>query len=230
MAGLNRRARPLLGTLVEVGIQADEASAVAMEAAFSAVARVQACMSRFDADSDIGRFNALPAGGAITVDPWTAQVLQAAQILQHESGGRFDISLGSGPQGWRLAEGRVHKLLQDTRLDLGGIAKGFAVDVAIGALMAHGIAAGWVNAGGDLRVFGPIELPIQLRDEVRGGTVPMGMLCDGALCTSHFPSGAHVSVAAPQCLWADALTKLVALDAEETDRLLQTHGALAWRH
>jgi thiamine biosynthesis lipoprotein len=230
MAHLNRRARPLLGTLVEIGCKADHSSAVAVEAAFSAVARVQARMSRFDADSDIGRFNALPAGGAIPVDPWTADVLAAAHALQRHSGGRFDISLGSGPQGWRLAEGRLHKLQPATLLDLGGIAKGFAVDMAIGALMSHGIDAGWVNAGGDLRVFGPIELPVQLRDEVHGGIVPMGLLADGALCTSRFPSGAHVSVAAPQCLWADALTKLVALDIAETSPLLQAHGAMAWRH
>jgi thiamine biosynthesis lipoprotein ApbE len=39
-------------------------------------------------------------------------------------------------------------------VDLGGIAKGFAVDRAVKALKCAGLASGVVNAGGDLRVFG----------------------------------------------------------------------------
>jgi len=48
-------------------------------------------------------------------------------------------------------------------LDFGGFAKGYAVDCAIEALMSHGCAAGLVNAGGDLRVFGTRAEPIILR-------------------------------------------------------------------
>ena len=49
-------------------------------------------------------------------------------------------------------------------IDLGGIAKGYAVDRAVETLMAHGCCAGLVNAGGDLRVFGEREEAVLLRE------------------------------------------------------------------
>ena len=137
------------------------------------------------------------------------------------------------------------------RLDLGGIAKGHAVDVAVQALTARGCTAGWVNAGGDLRAFGAVCLPVHLRDEAGGGVRPFAMLQDGAFASSHFGTGARmalckgaalrncaaphpghdwVSVAAPLCLWADALTKVVALAGDSAAALLTRYGATAWQH
>ena len=43
-----------------------------------------------------------------------------------------------------------------TQIDCGGIAKGYAVDVAIATLVRAGCSAGLVNAGGDLRAFGAL--------------------------------------------------------------------------
>jgi thiamine biosynthesis lipoprotein len=247
-SGFTRRARPLLGTLVEVGCDGGD-----VQAAFDAVAAVQACMSRFDARSDIGRFNAMDAG-AIEVDAQTAFVLDCAARLQAATGGVFDISLGSGTPGWRL-DGRVlHKLQPGTALDLGGIAKGHAVDRALAALRASGATRGWVNAGGDLAVFGDLALPLRLRDEARGGVRDLGHLSDGAAATSAYGPGrrsqlvlvtavsgrdasqahapAHVTVLASSCLWADALTKVCAagLGRAALAALLDAHGAQAWRH
>jgi thiamine biosynthesis lipoprotein len=218
-----RRARPMLGTLVEVGLD----DGTAFDAAFDAVARVQRCMSRFDATSDIGRFNALPAGAGIEVDAWTAEVLAAAQSLHDDSRGVFDISLGSEPGGWSLHGRRLVKRHPAVRLDLGGIAKGDALDRAVGALQAAGATRGWVNAGGDLRVFGDLSLPLRLRDEARGGVREFGRLSDGAFATS-LRDGVQVSVAAPRGLWADALTKLAPAGAHAA--IFQRHGARAWRH
>ena len=235
---LQRRARPLLGTLVEVG-----GPAPGIEAAFEAMARVQACMSRFEAASDIGRFNAMATPGVIEIDPWTAQVLGTAVDLQQASAGLFDISLGSSPDGWRREGLHLYKLAPQVQLDLGGIAKGFAVDCAIDALRTGGACSGWVNAGGDLRVFGDIELPIRLRDETGGGVHEFGRLADGALATSRFGADArsrawhpalaveaHVSVIAPTCLWADALTKVIAVTGRADHALLHQYGARAWLH
>ena len=231
---LSRRARPLLGTLVEVAADAD-----VLEAAFDAVLRVQQRMSRFEPGSDVARFNALKIGGSIAIDRATAEVLEAARTLQRATAGLFDVSLGSGPQGWACEGAHLHKSLADTHLDLGGIAKGYAVDCAIEALQAAGAAQGWVNAGGDLRVFGALDVPVRLRDECRGGTRPFGRLSDGAMATSRFGPGArsrhasgargHVTVIAPRCLWADALTKVMA--AGDCDpALLARYQARAWRH
>ena len=239
-----RRARLLLGTLVEVG--ADDAAAIS--GAFEAIAHVHARMSRFEATSDIGRFHALPRGGSIEVDAQTAEVLAAAAELHAQSDGAFDIALGSAGDGWRIDGLTLTRLDAAVRLDLGGIAKGHAVDRGIAALRASGCTAGYVNAGGDLRVFGALELPVVLRDERNGGVRPFCSLSDGALATSHFAASSrstlfttqragaadsaerHVSVAAPTCLMADALTKIVAAAGRADHPLLARHGAIAWLH
>ena len=241
----SRRARPLLGTLVEVGIAAAGEDAATIDAAFAALFEVQQCMSRFELGSDLSRFHALGYGQSLRVSPLTSDVLAAAAELQQASGGAFDISQGSAPQGWRYEGRTLHKLNRDVRLDLGGIAKGYAVDRAVQALMDRGCAAGWVNAGGDLRAFGELALPVHLRDEDRGGVRLFAQLQDGAFATSHFdvdtrshlaagpPASAgrkHVSVCAPRCLWADALTKIMAVRGDASDSLLARYGATAWVH
>ena len=241
-----RRAQPLLGTLVEVGVRdSGDGSGAAFEAAFDAVREVQACLSRFDADSDLARFHGLRPGESMPMRAATRQVLAAAQALQAASDGAFDISLGTAPDGWHCDGAGLHKTRDGVRLDLGGIGKGHAVDCAVAALIARGVAAGWVNAGGDLRTFGDAELPIHLRDEASGGVRAFASLRDGAFATSHFdrcsrskltrrPSRpglhAHVSVAAPLCLWADALTKVIAIGGDTLHPLLARFGAQAWLH
>jgi FAD:protein FMN transferase len=256
---LLRRARPALGTLVEIGIcvpdghadaSAGSRAKVTLEAAYAAISQVERAMSAFDPASDVGCFNAAPAGTAIRVARDTAVVLRAARALGRRSGGLLDVSLGTGAGAWSLSQRRgetyLHKRAAEVRLDLGGIAKGYAVDRAfetLGARLAgtRG-AACWVNAGGDLRVYG-VELPIHLRDERVGGARPWLLLRDGALATSHFGPGAraavtgrasgdacHVSVVSPRCLWSDALTKVVALHGRSDHPILRRYGACAWVH
>ncbi len=137
-------------------------------------------------------------------------------------------------------------------VDLGGIAKGFAVDRAIDALAAHGVTGGVVNAGGDLRVFGSRAVPIHVRG-LDGRLAHAGDLADGACATSIGGSGgggparvpaalvdararrlvddARVfTVVAPTCLVADALTKVVATGGADVDALLASFGAAASFH
>ncbi|MFT3812553.1 MAG: FAD:protein FMN transferase [Acidovorax sp.] len=219
-----RRAQPWLGTLVEVGVP----EGACADAAFDALRRVQACMSRFDPRSDVGRFAALPVGASLHVEEDTAQVLHAARQLQQASGGLFDITQGRAPEGWRCEGRRLTRLHAAAAFDLGGIAKGYAVDCAVRALQAEGCAAGWVNAGGDLRAFGAAQLPILLRDEAAGALRPFAQLEEGAFATSQWRT-AYASVAAPLCLWADALTKVVAASGT-CHPLLAAYDAQAWLH
>lgn len=240
-----RRARPLLGTLVEVGVPAETRDAGLAEHAFTAIAAAQACLSRFDDRSDVTHFGAIRAGESMRVRAPMVAVLTAARELQLASDGVFDITLGSGLGGWCLVDSELHKLRDGARFDLGGIAKGHAVDCAIEALIERGCPAGWVNAGGDLRAFGAVEVPVALRDEARGGVRPFATLGDGAFATSRFDVAtrsrafdarpgavvrAWVSVTAPLCLWADALTKLVAIAHDASHPLLTRYGAQAWLH
>jgi len=237
-----RRARPLLGTLVEIGVvrdvAAERAAAAAAEraidAAFARVAALQERLSRFVPSSDIGRFNAAPEGARIDIGADARTVLEAAAKLRDASDGAFDVTLGSGAWAWRADARGLHKLAAGVSIDLGGIAKGHAVDCAVAALVGAGIGAGWVNAGGDLRAFGALALPIDLRDEIGGGVWRFATIEDGAFATSRRVdrdgNARHASVAAPQCLWADALTKIVVASGDATHPLLARFGARAWLH
>ena len=256
MTSALRRARPLLGTLVEVGAYAAQsewhtASAQrAIDAAFAEIAAVQTWLSRFNGASDIGSFNALAAGGQIVVHAHTQAVLRAATRLRAATQGAFDISLGTGAGAWELTGNVLHKHSAGVRLDLGGIGKGHAVDQAVRALQAHGCGGGWVNAGGDLRAFGSQGLALHLRDEAHGGARPWGQLRDGACATSHYAAGSrsalsgessggssgessssgaprHLSVLAEECLWADALTKVAALGGHDA-AVREFGGQVVW--
>ncbi|HZW74699.1 MAG TPA: FAD:protein FMN transferase [Caldimonas sp.] len=236
--GVVRRARPLLGTLVEIGVVtihgAPQATVDAVDAAFARIAALQERLSRFVATSDIVRFNAAPVDVCIDVGDDARAVLLAAAELRDASDGAFDVTLGSGACAWRLDDHGLHKLGDGVHIDLGGIAKGHAVDCAVATLEERGVASGWVNAGGDLRAFGDLAVPIELRDETGGGVRRFATIEDGAFATSHRegPDGVarHASVAAPRCLWADALTKVVVATANASHPLLERLGARAWLH
>ena len=78
-------------------------------------------------------------------------------------------------------------------LDLGGIAKGFAVDKAVEALKQCGATSGYVNAGGDLRVFGDVSQSIQIRNPGNSSELmSLGSLANGAIATSSQIGRAHV--------------------------------------
>ena len=178
-----RRARPLLGTFVEItaeGTPHDGETAHAIDAAFDAVTLVHRLMSFHERGSDVSRLNREGGYRPVAVHPWTYQVLEAAMDLQHQSTGRFDITVAPALQALRLLpatdgapartvtpgalEGssvillpghRVRLRHPALRIALCGIAKGFAVDQAVNALRARGISSGLVNGGGDIAAFGP---------------------------------------------------------------------------
>ena len=88
-----RRARPLLGTLVEIGA-AGEHAAVAIEAAFREIEIIHRLMSFHETDSDIARLYRAPLLTAQQVDPRTYEVLSWAQKISALSDGAFDITVG----------------------------------------------------------------------------------------------------------------------------------------
>ncbi len=274
MTGI-RRARPLLGTLVEIAIHDALPHAAAEQAfdwAFAAVARVHALMSYHDPHSEVSRLNREAWLRAVPVSDETWQVLSAAHQLSVASDGLFDITIAptleragflprhadqlpaSGHGSWRdveLLPDRRVRLARRLRLDVGGIAKGFAVDRAIAQLRAAGVASGSVNAGGDLRVLGMSTHTLHLRHPREPArTLPLttshaaaatsagyfqhrqwvGQLC----CPIVNPSTRmlcdarrSVTVLADECLIADALTKIVYADARRASRVLDQYRARA---
>lgn len=270
-----KRCRALLGTYVEITVMSaegrdDVALGAAIEHAFAAVARVGALMSFHDSDSELSRLNASAPGHVLRVDPWTFEVLQLAQELHGATLGAFDCGVGEWlvrrgllpAHGGRHVDGAAHgssiadiallaahrvRIERSVCLDLGGIAKGFAVDRAVDALVQGGVLEAVVNAGGDLRVLGATAQPIHLRHPSAPQQLAyLGMLADGAMATSapYFStarSGALVdpftrtlltapasyTVLAPGCAVADGLTKALAVAGHLSPSCMQRYGAIA---
>ncbi|MBL6751748.1 MAG: FAD:protein FMN transferase [Nevskia sp.] len=268
-----RRARPLLGTRVEIRARARRPEAAlhaAVDAAFAAVDDVHRLMSFHAPDSDVSRLNAEAHWHPLAVHPQTLAVLRAALELARASAGIFDPCVGARLQRWGLlpsagaiaegggwgdielaGDGRV-RFRRPLRIDLGGIAKGYAVDCAVAALRGAGVEAGMVDAGGDLRVFG-VPQRVFLRHPLQPAACATELLLqDEALATSSccfsrtqgkagtvsalldprsgrpYTGQASVSVRAPQCMHADALTKLVLFGAPaQIETVLSDYGALA---
>lgn len=159
----------------------------AIDAALGQLRRVDKTMTRFTATSEIGRLNAAAGRSAVIVSEDTAAVLMASLAWADASGGRFDPTLGRVSELWhvgtrhappsndeiRLAEPGNHYRSLDVdvagsaprvalaeagiAVDLGGIAKGYGVDLAAQALKDHGIDHALVNVGGDLVALGVDE-------------------------------------------------------------------------
>ena len=267
------RARPLLGTIVEIraGGLPEATALAAIEYAFAEIATIHARMTFHDRGSDLSRLHRA-RGRAIGVDPRTYEVLEQAIAIAAESGGLFDPCIAAqlvewkllpepeGAQavdaraGWRdielLGESRV-RLRRPAWIDLGGIAKGFAVDRALAILRARGCVRASVNAGGDLARFGPATEIIVLDPRHVDDRAAI-VVADRAVATSSGRPlstrlrgrwrGAHVhgrrrhavgarrgvSVVAASCCVADALTKVVLADVRVGEKLLQRHRASAY--
>ena len=268
-----RRARPSLGTLVDIRASgAPEQILVAgIAAAFAAIDQVHRLMSFHAPGSDLSRLNRQAARAPVEVHAWTWQVLRAARSLWEHTGGLFDCSVapalvragflpltdGASSAGARMRDVHLeqrHKVRFDKplMLDLGGIAKGFAVDRAVDALLAAGVPQGAVCAGGDLRLFGDDPEPVHVRNpKSPGELLQLGEFTDTAVATSaaYFaeretngrrvtpvvdPRGGgtidshrSATVIAPECLYADALTKPVLLSGMTTAAFLQRFSARA---
>ncbi|MGH8163249.1 MAG: FAD:protein FMN transferase [Rhodanobacteraceae bacterium] len=266
-----RRARPLLGTFVEITARGENEVELhrAIDHAFDAAQRVHRLMSFHDPASDVSRVNRAGFPKGVIVRPWTWQVLQAAQEFARESGGAFDMSVASLLTEWnylpragyslnRTATWKDIFLRKNYRVfcrrpivvDLGGIAKGFAVDRAVKVLQRDGILSGIVNAGGDLRVFGSDMRTVHLRHPLKPGRMAGAIsLRDRALATSAsyfsrpqpgqrqtgplingrtrraISHRTSVSVAAADCMTADALTKIVFALREKSAPLLARYRA-----
>lgn len=279
MSGFSaRRTRPLLGTYVYVEVVAEDAAHAerAIEAAFLRIDAVHQAMSFHSPDSELSRVNREAHRQPVPVGSDTLAVLRRALYLSRISDGRFDPSIAPHlvraallPAPAPLPETAGHwsciqldeaartvRFSQPLWLDLGGLAKGYAVDAAIEAMAEHAPLRALVNAGGDLRVLNRIPgapgFPVHLRtpSDARE-TLPLGQLEHGALATSGEillgrtgsdtglsplvdpasgirPAQARsVTVLAPECWLADGMTKIVGLLGQDSQPILDAHGCHA---
>ena len=182
------------------------AAETALNAAFNALAQVDRLLHPTRAGSELAALNRAGAGERIAVHAWTVATLRLSQRLWRLSSGLFEPALpGSGSViDFQIAAPATVLVTRPAQLDLGGIAKGFAVDRAIQALKAHGAQCGQVNAGGDLRVFGTRGWPIRLRfacgwrREITLHNIALAVSDPGALATPSEHQGYYTPLMAQQ--------------------------------
>jgi thiamine biosynthesis lipoprotein len=152
----------------------------AAEAAFSRIAQLNDILSDYDTDSELNQLSrTADEGRAVPLSRDLGRVLRAAQEMAARSGGAFDVTVGpmvslwrkarrekklpradlladaQGAVGWQKLElDRRHQtaklLVPGMKLDLGGIAKGYALDEAFKVLTARGVTRALVTAAGDM--------------------------------------------------------------------------------
>lgn len=160
-----------------------ETAAACIEAAFKQQQGVDELMSGYRDDSELSKLNRDAYKGPVKVSGATFEVLAKSIAFSELSGGAFDVTIGPLSDLWRsgaeansvpteaellLARSRVgyEKLILDAnegtvrfategmKLDLGGIAKGYAIDKSVEAMKQCGAVGGMVDIGGDIRCFG----------------------------------------------------------------------------
>ncbi|MFP4053712.1 MAG: FAD:protein FMN transferase [Phycisphaerae bacterium] len=198
-----------------------ELTRTAYQSAVKAARRVETLMSAHMEGTDIHALNEASANHLVPVMPGTVRVLEAAQTLHQQTAGAFDVTVGPVIELWKeaasedrlptsseLAEARaassweqldispngVTKSSDSVRVDLGGIAKGYAIDQAVEALRARDVPGGLVEIGGDLRCFGrhydgrPWTVAVQNPFDPNGKQALCYLALDGedaaAVCTS----------------------------------------------
>ncbi len=203
-------------TLAAVVEQSKQASAEeALREAEGALRSVEAKMSVWLADSEISRLNAAAAGHEVPLSPDSLDVLRAAEQAAVETGGAFDVTCRPLIALWREA-GRRNRLPTETEqnaaraashwklieltevgarkhapgasVDLGGIAKGYAIDRAIEVLEEAGVAGAMVDVGGDVACFGQQasgrDWSVDVKNPFGPGVLAQLRLPAGAVATS----------------------------------------------
>ena len=161
----------------------DETIKASIEAAFDKLVEIDEMMSDYKADSELLVVNRHAFAGPVEVSDELFEVLKASVYYSGKTQGAFDITVGPVVELWRrtakdgkkpgeeeLAEARarvgyeklildeenktVHFAVEGMKLDLGAIAKGYAIDRAIEEMKKAGAAGGLVDVGGDICCFG----------------------------------------------------------------------------
>jgi len=211
------REEAIMGTVVRVELAHDDPreAAKAAEAVMQEMHRIDRAMSPYKPESELSRINREATRGTVTISREMFGLIRRSIEFSQWSGGAFDITFAAVGRfydyrnGVRPGDDQVahalpafnyrHLLLDSERLtirfarsevqiDLGGIAKGYAVDNCVRLLESCGVRAAMVSAGGDSRVFGLRDgrpWIIGIRDPRRpDGMVARLPLVDVAISTS----------------------------------------------
>lgn len=177
--------KTLMGTQVSVELWSDDpvVGLDAIDVVFAEVERLDLMMNPWNTASELARINREAGSSPVITTPEIVEVIDRALFYSRMSDGAFDISFASVGQYYGYREGKspdasqIAQSKQDIdfrairlnvearsisfdnpglQIDLGGIAKGYAVDRAINILRRAGITSAVVAAGGDTRILGDL--------------------------------------------------------------------------
>jgi thiamine biosynthesis lipoprotein len=273
-----------MATPCEVRLESEDAALaeVVARVAETEARRIEQKFSRYKSDSVVGRINA-GRGNEIVVDAETAHLLDFAAECFGVSDGLFDVTSGvlrriwkfDGSDrvptdaqiaslrplvGWQKVSWKSPAIILPAgmEIDLGGLAKEYAVDKALGAIREVTPLPVLVNFGGDLRVSGPRKYGMRWKVaiesvEKNGELAGMLELADGALATSGdarrylLKDGVRyghilnprtcrpvaqvprsVTVAAASCIEAGMFATLAMLQGKHAEDFLKCEEVRAW--
>jgi thiamine biosynthesis lipoprotein len=178
-----RETRAIMGTEIQVEVWHEQQAAgcAAIHAVLAEMNRIDSAMSPYIESSLLSNLNRNAASGPVQVDAELFDLIAASLSFSEITDGAFDITYASVGRYYDYRSGLLpddetmaksiqainyryiemdaesHSIsykIEGVYIDLGGIAKGYAVDRGIEILQAHGITQGLVGAGGDSRMLG----------------------------------------------------------------------------
>lgn len=252
MSNILQRCQPLLGTYVEVSVSGDVSDTELIDCTntvFAEIRRIHDLLGFHQVDSELTQLNQRMAAGPnqdMQVSDDLAKVLELALALHQYSDGLFDVTIAPYLVASQALPDHCHPspksygtskdlILKGTRLsnlnpvciDLGGIAKGYAVDCAFAVLPRDLTVT--INAGGDMRTSQWHDHAILLKYGARTGAVRKALMLNQAVASSatyyavensplinpvtkqHQRISGSVSVFSSSAMLSDALTKVVSL-------------------
>ncbi len=208
----------IMGTRITVELWWEDrpAAEAAIDAVLAAMRHVDDTMSTYKPTSEVSQVNAHAAEGPMRISEELFHVLTEAEKYSELTDGAFDITYASVGYLYdfrehvKPSEGQIERALpavnhrhvildpknrtvrfsqKGVRIDLGGIAKGYAVDLGIEALQARGVTRAYVGAGGDSRIIGdrfgkPWLVGIRDPRKGPGSVITRIPLVDAAISTS----------------------------------------------
>lgn len=200
-----KRTQMQMGTLVTITAVAPDRQAAqeAASAGFQEIHRLEGLLSTWIETSELSHVNAAAGIAAVPISPETMQVLEDSVKIAALTGGGFNILIGPAVEAWSVLDRRqipstaelaairpltdLGALHLDTkrkeakldkagmRVDVGGIGKGYAADMAVKAMRTAGATAGVVALSGDIKTFGLLPdgqtFPFGIRHPRREGAV-----------------------------------------------------------
>lgn len=260
----------LMDTIVDIKIETkDKEAEFVIDAAFEIINEYEKVLSFYNKESQLWKFNN-SITHSIPLDEDLLQIFFLSEQLYRDSDSLYDISIGALSELWdfnklhipsedsiktalenigfeKLTLEGVHLTKQKgVKVNLGSLAKGFIIDKVVEYMASEGIESGFVNAGGDMRIFGqkkPLRIGIQHPRNSRNELIGVLNIKNKAVVTSGdyerffeldgkryhhildpktgYPAEGTVSVTvvAPTALFADAYS--TALFLMEPDKAIE---------